>query len=74
MKFVIDEPLDLDEVESYLAEFPELDRNCVLLMPQGTDATTLQRTETWLEPECRTRGFRFCPRKHVEWYGLVPGT
>jgi 7-carboxy-7-deazaguanine synthase len=74
MKFVIDEPLDLDEVESYLAEFPDLDRNCVLLMPQGTDATTLQRTETWLEPECRARGFRFCPRKHVEWYGLVPGT
>ncbi len=45
-----------------------------MLMPQGTDAATLHSTQTWLEPHCRLRGFRFCPRKHVEWFGLVRGT
>ena len=73
LKFVIDDPRDLEEVDEYLAEFPDLDRNCVMLMPQGTDAATLHSTQTWLEPECRLRGFRFCPRKHVEWYRVGAG-
>ncbi|MHB8972590.1 MAG: 7-carboxy-7-deazaguanine synthase QueE [Pirellulaceae bacterium] len=74
LKFVVDDPRDLEEVDRYLAEFPEMDRDSVMLMPQGTDAATLQSTQTWLEPHCRLRGFRFCPRKHVEWFGLVRGT
>jgi 7-carboxy-7-deazaguanine synthase len=74
IKFVVDEPRDLVEVDQYLEEFPEIDRDCVMLMPQGTDAATLQRTQTWLEPYCRQHGLRFCSRKHVEWFGLVRGT
>jgi 7-carboxy-7-deazaguanine synthase len=74
LKFVVDDPCDLAEVDRYLAEFPELDRDSVMLMPQGTDAATLHSTQTWLEPHCRLHGFRFCPRKHVEWFGLVRGT
>ncbi|MHB8862892.1 MAG: 7-carboxy-7-deazaguanine synthase QueE [Pirellulaceae bacterium] len=74
LKFVIDEPQDLEEVDRYLEEFPALDRDCVMLMPQGTDASLLHKTETWLEPHCRLRGFRYCPRKQVEWFGLVRGT
>ena len=35
---MIDTPADLDDVRSYLAEFPEISRERVLLMPQGTDA------------------------------------
>ena len=74
IKFVVDGPQDLVEIDRYLDEFPEIDRDCVMLMPQGTDTATMAHTQTWLEPYCRQQGFRFCARKHVEWFGLVRGT
>ncbi len=74
LKFVIDSPGDCAEVEQYLGEFPALDRNRVLLMPQGTDAENLDATATWLEPYCHQHGLRFCPRRHIEWFGLTRGT
>lgn len=73
VKFVIDRPEDLEEVDAYLEEMPELDRSRVLLMPQGTELKVLQEKAAWLEPICRLRGFRFCPRQHIEWYGAVRG-
>jgi 7-carboxy-7-deazaguanine synthase len=74
LKFVIDAPADTEEVWQYLAEFPEVDRTQVLLMPQGTDPQQLERTGLWLEPYCHQQGVRFCPRRHIEWFGLVRGT
>jgi 7-carboxy-7-deazaguanine synthase len=74
IKFVVDQPGDLREVDAYLEQFPDIDRDCVMLMPQGTDMTQLQQTQTWLEPYCRQHRLRFCSRKHVEWFGLVRGT
>jgi 7-carboxy-7-deazaguanine synthase len=74
LKFVIDHPKDCDEVERYLEEVPAVDRSRVLLMPQGTDLESLTQTAIWLEPLCVARGWRFCPRKHVEWYGFRRGT
>jgi 7-carboxy-7-deazaguanine synthase len=74
LKFVVDSRADLAEVNAWLAEFPAADRSRVLLMPQGTDDTTLAATAGWLEPYCRERGFAFCPRKHIEWFGARRGT
>jgi 7-carboxy-7-deazaguanine synthase len=74
LKFVIDSRADCDEVEDYLDRFPEADRSRVLLMPQGTDAKSLAEHSAWLEPLCRERGFHFCPRRHIEWYGHARGT
>jgi 7-carboxy-7-deazaguanine synthase len=74
LKFVIDSQADCDEVEAYLEEFPEADRGRVLLMPQGTDTESLATRGLWLERLCRERGFRFCPRRHIEWYGHTRGT
>jgi 7-carboxy-7-deazaguanine synthase len=74
VKFVIDQPADCDEVLDYLNAFPEIDRARVLLMPQGTDAATLARHAAWLEPYCHAHGLHYCPRKHIEWFGLVRGT
>jgi len=73
IKFVIDTENDLDEVESYLNEVPEIDRSRVLLMPQGIDQKILEEKARWLEPLCQQHGFRFCPRKQIEWYGPVRG-
>ena len=74
MKFVIDTPQDLEDVQNYLDEFPEIARERVLLMPQGTDAKQLQRRADWLRPFCRSHNFIFCPRKQIEWFGPVRGT
>lgn len=73
MKFVVDRPDDCEEVERYLEEFPAIERNRVLLMPQGTDLAELASRAAWLEPYCHERGYGFCPRRHIEWYGFVRG-
>ena len=74
LKFVIDTPADLAEVEQWLAEFPQARRDRVLLMPQGIDSATLDRIGAWLRPYCSEHGLVFCPRKHIEWYGAKRGT
>lgn len=74
LKFVIDSTDDLAEVERYLAEFPEVRRRDVWLMPQGVDSYELAKRAEWLEPHCREHGYRFCPRRHIEWFGPVRGT
>lgn len=74
VKFVIDEPADLDEVDRYLAEFPEIRPERVLLMPQGIEQDELAEKGDWIAARCRERGWVFCPRKHIEWYGLARGT
>ncbi|MGD9633873.1 MAG: 7-carboxy-7-deazaguanine synthase QueE [Pirellulales bacterium] len=74
LKFVVDGPADLEELNAYLVQFPEIARDRVLLMPQGTEQLELERRALWLRPFCEAHGFVFCPRKHIEWYGPVRGT
>lgn len=74
LKFVIDTPADCDEVEAYLVEFPEADRGRVQLMPQGTGVEELAKRSVWLESECVARGFIFCPRRQIEWFGYARGS
>jgi 7-carboxy-7-deazaguanine synthase len=73
LKFVVDSPEDCEEAESYLKEFPEVARSHVMLMPQGVDADALGQKALWLEPYCEERGYTFCPRRHVEWFGSQRG-
>jgi 7-carboxy-7-deazaguanine synthase len=74
LKFVVDSPADLDELADYLAEFPMVVRERVLLMPQGVEQAELDARALWLRPYCEANGFVFCPRKQIEWYGPVRGT
>jgi 7-carboxy-7-deazaguanine synthase len=74
IKFVIDTRADLEDVAAYLAEFPEIARERVLLMPQGTDQQELEARTAWLRPYCDEEGLNFCPRKQIEWFGPVRGT
>jgi 7-carboxy-7-deazaguanine synthase len=43
-------------------------------MPQGIDADELAERGRWLKPLCKQRGYRFCPRRQIEWFGAVRGT
>jgi 7-carboxy-7-deazaguanine synthase len=74
IKFVVDKPADLADVAAYLAELPEISRDRVLLMPQGTDQEQLDARAAWLRPFCHAEGYLYCPRKQIEWYGLIRGT
>jgi 7-carboxy-7-deazaguanine synthase len=74
VKFVIDRPEDCAAALAYLEELPEIDRSRVMLMPQGTDAAELAERGAWLEPYCREQGLGYCPRRQIEWFGLMRGT
>lgn len=74
LKFVVDTRADLDEIADYLAEFPNVDRQRVLLMPQGVDREGLEARSLWLRQYCVAQGLLFCPRKQIEWFGPIRGT
>jgi 7-carboxy-7-deazaguanine synthase len=73
-KFVVENLADCAEVTAYLADFPEIDRSRVLLMPMGTNPAELAAKQQWLEPYCLEHGLTFCPRRHIEWFGCRRGT
>ncbi len=73
-KFVVDSLADCEEVTAYLADFPEIDRGRILLMPMGTKAAELAAKARWIELYCEEHGLRFCPRRHIEWFGCRRGT
>jgi 7-carboxy-7-deazaguanine synthase len=74
LKFVVDTPADLDDVARWLEGFPEVERSRVLLMPQGTEREALAEREAWLAAYCLEQGLGYCPRRHIEWFGLARGT
>lgn len=73
-KFVVDQPNDLEEVRSYLAEFPEIQQRQVYLMPQGTEAQELTGKLRWLAPVAAAAGWQVTPRLHIQLYGARRGT
>ena len=73
LKFVVDCPEDCREVESYLAEFPEIERGRAMLMPQGVEPGPLAEKAAWLAPYCAAHGLSFCPRRQIEWFGTQRG-
>lgn len=77
LKFVVDPENgldDLSEIEKLLADLPEVRPDRILLMPEGTDSESLQRREKLLIPICLERGWRLCPRLHIQWFGNKRGT
>ncbi len=74
LKFVIDQPSDLNDVEQWLKEFPEVVAENVFLMPQGTEIQELRSKEGWLAEEADSRGWQISPRKHIELFGNTRGT
>ena len=69
LKFVIDAEEDLPEVEEYLTRLHGVVPDRVLLMPQATDVETMYQKAKWIEPFCHTKGYRYCPRMQLVWYG-----
>jgi 7-carboxy-7-deazaguanine synthase len=74
LKFVVATREDVEEALAFLDDFPQIDHSRVMLMPLGTDADDLLRQGHWIEPTCQQHGLRFCPRRHIEWFGAQRGT
>jgi len=74
LKFVVDSPDDLGEIDSLLAQIGDYRSDNVLLMPQGVTVAELHARGPWVAEACKDRGFRFCPRLHIALYGNKKGT
>jgi len=75
LKFVIESPSDLDEVDQLLASVArDLPPHRVLVMPKGTTPDALRRHQHVLVDLCKARGYRFAPRLHIDLFGNTPGT
>ncbi|MSR32548.1 MAG: 7-carboxy-7-deazaguanine synthase QueE [Gemmataceae bacterium] len=74
LKFVVDQPNDLKEIQELLGKLGQVERARVLLMPQGITREELDARSPWVVETCKKEGFRFCPRLQIELYGNQRGT
>ncbi len=74
LKFVVESPEDLAEIDTILAGIQEYEPSNVLLMPQGVTRKELDEREEWIAKICKQRAFRYCPRLQIALYGNVRGT
>ena len=74
-KFVVSRPEDIEELEHMLAALRrEIPRHKVLLMPEATTLDKMRGRAGWLGELCKTRGYRYAHRLHIELYGNKRGT
>jgi len=68
VKFVVDSPEDLTEIQDLQAEI-EIPHETIVLMPQGVRPDQIQDKQTWLIEICKTHGYRYSPRLHLDIWG-----
>ena len=75
LKFVISAPSDLDEIQDLLVNLQsEIKPGKVLLMPEGTELSTMLDRAALLVDICKRYGYRYCNRLHIELFGNTKGT
>jgi 7-carboxy-7-deazaguanine synthase len=74
LKYVIDTPADVADVEAHVAQIGGVSPDRVFLMPQGIDADELREKTGWLHNEAARRGYSVSPRLHIELFGNRRGT
>jgi 7-carboxy-7-deazaguanine synthase len=73
LKFVIDQPADIEALEEFLDAPPPLPRDVVWVMPQARTAAEIEAKSVWLEAAAATHGFKYTSRLHIELFGNVRG-
>lgn len=73
LKFVVDRPDDFGQAIQ-AAETIGAAPQKVWIMPQGISETELDQQGQWLRPLCQQKGYRFCDRMQIRWYGNRRGT
>jgi 7-carboxy-7-deazaguanine synthase len=52
----------------------DIPRHKVLLMPEARSIEVMRSRAAWLSEVCKTRGYRYAHRLHIELYGNKRGT
>ena len=73
LKFVVDSPKDYPELLQIVADL-KMDAGDVWVMPQGSTIAAMDAAIGWLKPWCDDRGFSYCDRQQIRWYGNRRGT
>ncbi|MDB5334764.1 MAG: queE [Planctomycetaceae bacterium] len=73
LKFVIDQPSDITELEEFLDAPPPLPRDSVWVMPQARTNAEIIAKSGWLLSAAEAHGFRYSSRLHIEMFGNVRG-
>ena len=73
LKFVVDSPEDLPEIEQWLSQF-KVNPEQVWLMPQARSADEIAEKQGWIQSAAADRDFCYSPRLHIERFGNVRRT
>lgn len=73
VKFVVETESDFAD-SAAAAEAIGVTPENVWIMPQATSERELDEKAVWLAALCRTRGYQYCDRMHIRWYGNRRGT
>ncbi|HYD02351.1 MAG TPA: 7-carboxy-7-deazaguanine synthase QueE [Phycisphaerales bacterium] len=73
LKFVVATERDLPEIDDLLSKLTGWTPADILLMPEGVTPPAPAR-RTAVAALCLARGFRYCPRLHIELFGNKRGT
>ncbi len=72
VKFVVCAPADLDEIDAIVRTIG-CDPSEVMLMPEGVVPKRPDEVR-WVVDVCLERGWRYCPRLHIDLFGNQRGT
>ena len=65
-----DEKDILEIQDEFLHDLEGWEPSDILLMPEGVTVNELNAKSHWLVEQCIRNGYRYCPRLHVELFGL----
>jgi 7-carboxy-7-deazaguanine synthase len=69
LKFVVESPRDLGEIKLILDRLGAVEPARVMLMAEGTKIGALNRRANWIVEACKTYGYSYSPRLHIQLFG-----
>ena len=74
LKFVVDQPDDVLEIDRYVERFDGVESGRIWLMPQAVTGEQIAELASWIREAAESRGWRVSPRLHIELWGNRPGS
>lgn len=74
LKFVVEQKSDFAEIQAILRRLKKVDPSRILVMAQARTKRELQAKAPKLVDLCKSHGFRYTPRLHIDLYGNRRGT
>ena len=75
LKFVVSSAADMAEIEAVIGELDrKIPSHRILLMPEGLTPEQTHARDEDLVRICKEKGYRFCPRLHLDLFGNTRGT